>query len=163
MFGDGGLRPSFHPARLPHLSPPVVGHPRDPDALQLGRAVLPSRHRASQPRAAPLGTSTTPGNPRVPRRYTPPATNAWARQGDDFFICLPADLLAVLRQPLIVPRKDAPFGILRTTTLRRSVESVSRLIKSSSWSRSSARVMAGFETFNAAAKPRTGCSVLCSR
>ena len=36
MSGDGGLQPSFHPPRLPPLSPPVAGHPRDPDALRVG-------------------------------------------------------------------------------------------------------------------------------
>src|ERR1700726_761700 len=34
LFRSGGLRPSFHQARLSPLSPPVAGYPRDPDALQ---------------------------------------------------------------------------------------------------------------------------------
>ena len=33
VSGDGRLQPSFHPARFRPPSPPVAGHPGDPDAL----------------------------------------------------------------------------------------------------------------------------------
>jgi len=39
---DVGLQPSFHPASLPPLSPPVAGHPRDPDALRTAQNRLPA-------------------------------------------------------------------------------------------------------------------------
>ena len=32
MPSDGGLRPSFHLAGLPHPSPPIAGHPKDTEA-----------------------------------------------------------------------------------------------------------------------------------
>ena len=52
-------------------------------------------------------------------------------------------------------RKAAPLTVRCTRTLRRSAGSTLRRAKSSSPSRSSARVIAGYDTYRSAARPRT--------
>ena len=51
-----------------------------------------------------------------------------------------------------------PDGVRCTSTLRRSSGSTLRRTRSNSASRSSARVIAGFDTFRSAASPRTVCA-----
>ena len=60
--------------------------------------------------------------------------------------------------PMIVRRSRrnaAPFSVRCTRMLRRSIGSTLRRARSSSPSRSSARVIAGLETLSSAARPRT--------
>ena len=73
-------------------------------------------------------------------------------------------LSAVLAASPMIERRSrrnaAPFNVRCTSTLRRSSGSTLRRARSSSPSRSSARVIAGLETCSSAARPRTVCAAV---